>query len=76
MSCNCKLEADECTDGVAIFYPLQDGGMCSTRPCGNEENLSHIQQPKVCVLLGGSRRGDLRAQPLGTIKRGAAITAG
>jgi hypothetical protein len=32
MSCECGY-ADECDGETAIFYPLQDGGMCAARPC-------------------------------------------
>lgn len=31
--CSCHLNADECTGGVGIFYPLQEGGECSSRLC-------------------------------------------
>jgi hypothetical protein len=31
--CTCPLGADECTGDTGIFHPLQDGGMCATRPC-------------------------------------------
>ena len=32
MTCKCGY-ADECDGSTAIFYPLQDGGMCSVRDC-------------------------------------------
>lgn len=72
MDCTCKLQADECTDGVAIFYPLQDG---VTRPCGNDQDTSSIQPAKVCFLLGGSGSHSLRREPCGTLKRSAALIA-
>jgi hypothetical protein len=31
--CTCSAHADECVDGVAIYYPFQDGGSCVTGPC-------------------------------------------
>lgn len=39
--CTCPQQADECFDGVAIFYPLQDGGMCSTENCKKIQPLEH-----------------------------------
>lgn len=30
--CRCGY-ADECDGQHAIFYPLQDGGMCAVAPC-------------------------------------------
>ena len=36
--CTCKLGADECTGDTGIYYPLQDGGMCSVRNCQKEIN--------------------------------------
>lgn len=34
MPCPCGY-ADECDGETAVFYPLQDGGMCSVRSCQN-----------------------------------------
>ena len=36
MTCECGY-ADECDGETAIFYPLQDGGMCSVRDCHRRE---------------------------------------
>lgn len=35
MSCTCGY-ADECDGEWAVFYPLQDGGTCSVRPCNSQ----------------------------------------
>lgn len=43
MPCDCGL-ADECDGEHATYYPLQDGGMCSVRPC---------ERPVHFVDLGG-----------------------
>lgn len=32
MTCQCGY-ADECDGETAVFYPLQDGGMCSVTNC-------------------------------------------
>jgi hypothetical protein len=32
MPCECGY-ADECDGETAVFYPLQDGGMCAVRDC-------------------------------------------
>jgi hypothetical protein len=32
MTCQCG-HADECDGETAIYYPLQDGGMCSVQNC-------------------------------------------
>ena len=32
MSCECG-QADECDGEHEVYYPLQDGGRCSIRPC-------------------------------------------
>ena len=32
MTCTCG-HADECDGETAVFYPLQEGGMCATAPC-------------------------------------------
>jgi hypothetical protein len=37
MTCECGY-ADECDGETAIFYPLQDGGMCSVRDCYRRED--------------------------------------
>jgi len=32
MTCECGY-ADECDGETAVFHPLQEGGLCATRPC-------------------------------------------
>lgn len=45
MSCPCGY-ADECDGETAVFYPLQDGGMCSVRSCQNKEYSDFVEYQK------------------------------
>ena len=43
MTCECGY-ADKCDGETAIFYPLQDGGMCSVRDCHRPEDKMHYDK--------------------------------
>lgn len=43
MPCECG-DADECDGENAVYYPLQDGGMCSVRSCSAPPRTSGYVQ--------------------------------
>ena len=50
MVCECGY-ADECDGDTAVFHPLQEGGMCSVRPCQKPMNpVESGEQEKEWVL--------------------------